>query len=114
MTEKTAKDIVQEAAAQHRRKAEDAWTFYQTTGVGRYDTAYFKHDSIATALEKYLRAEQNRADTFALKTILATFADAAAATRALPDAARLEALDRLARELVWRVQMDGIRENMDS
>lgn len=108
MVKKTAKDIVREAAAKHRRKAEDNWEYYQTTGVGRYDNAYFKHDAIATALEKYLEEQQIRADASAFKNILANFAEEAAAAKCLPDAQRLEALDRLAKELVWRAKMEGV------
>lgn len=106
--EKTAKQIVQAAAQEHRRKADENWEYYQTTGVGRYDTAYYKHDSIATALEKYLAAEKIREDAAAFKNILANFAADAAATKGLPDADRLKALDKLAGEMVWRAKMEGI------
>lgn len=106
--EKTRLEIVQAAAQDHRRKADENYEYYQTTGVGRYDTQYYKHDSIATALEKYLASEQIRIDASHFKNILANFAADAAATKLLPDADRLKALDKLASELAWRVKMEGI------
>lgn len=106
--EKTRQEIVRAAAQDHRRKADENYEYYQTTGMGRYDTQYYKHDCIATALEKYLDAEQIRADASHFKNILANFAADAAAAKLLPDADRLKALDKLASELVWRVKMEGI------
>lgn len=106
--EKTAKQIVEETARLHRRKADENWEFYQTTGMGRYDTAHYKHDSIATALEKYLDGEKIREDAACFKNILASLAADAAAAKGLPDTDRLKALDKLAGELVWRVKMEGI------
>lgn len=106
--EKTRQEIVQAAAQNHRRKADENYEYYQTTGMGRYDTQYYKHDCIATALEKYLAAEQIRIDASHFKNILANFAADAAAAKLLPDADRLKALDKLASELVWRVKMEGI------
>ena len=106
--EKTAREIVQAAAQEHRRKADEAWDNYQNTGIGRFDTQYFKHDSIATALEKYLDAEQIRTDAVHFKMMLANFAQDAAAAKMLPEADRLKALDKLASELVWKAKMEGI------
>lgn len=106
--EKTAREIVQAAAQEHRRKANENYTYYQTTGVGRYDTQYYKHDSIATALEKYLDAEQIRTDAVHFKMMLANFAQDAAAAKMMPEAERLKALEKLASELVWRAKMEGI------
>lgn len=106
--EKTRLEIVQAAAQDHRRKADENYEYFQTTGVGRYDTQYYKHDCIATALEKYLAEEKIRTDASHFKNILANFAADAAAAKMLPDAERLKALDKLASELVWRVKMEGI------
>lgn len=106
--EKTRLEIVQAAAQDHRRKADENYEYFQTTGMGRYDTQYYKHDCIATALEKYLADEKIRIDASHFKNILANFAADAAAAKMLPDAERLKALDKLASELVWRVKMEGI------
>ena len=106
--EKTRLEIVQAAAQDHRRKADENYEYYQTTGVGRYDTQYYKHDCIATALEKYLDTEQIRIDACHFKNMLENFAQDAAAAKMLPDAERLKALDKLTSELVWRVKMEGI------
>lgn len=106
--EKTRLEIVQAAAQQHRQKADENYIAYQTTGMGRYDTQYWKHDCIAEALEKYLDSEQIRIDASHFKNVLANFADAAATAKGLPDADRLKALDKLASELVWRAKMEGI------
>ena len=106
--ELTAKEIVRREADKHRRKADENQELYQETGEGRYDTAYYKHDSIATALEKYLDTAQIREDVSTFKNILADFAANAAAAKSLPDADRLNALDKLAEDLVWRIKMEGI------
>lgn len=106
--EKTRLEIVQAAAQQHRRKADENYEYYQTTGVGRFDTQYYKHDCIATALEQYLAAEQIRTNAYYFKNMLANFAQDAAAAKMLPDAERLKALDKLASELVWKAKMEGI------
>ena len=106
--EKTRLEIVQAAAQDHRRKADENYEYFQTTGVGRYDTQYYKHDCIATALEKYLAEEKIRTNASHFKNILANFAADAAAAKMLPDAERLKSLDKLASELVWRVKMEGI------
>lgn len=107
--EKTRLEIVQAAAQQHRQKADENYIAYQTTGMGRYDTQYYKHDCIAEALEKYLDQEQIRIDASYFKNLLANYADAAATAKGLPDADRLKALDKLASELVLRANMEGIR-----
>lgn len=106
--EKTRLEIVQAAAQQHRRKADENYDYYQNTGVGRFDTQYYKHDCIATALEQYLASEQIRTDAIHFKMMLANFAHDAAAAKMLPEADRLKALDKLASELVWKVKMEGI------
>lgn len=106
--ELTAKEIVRREADKHRRKADENQDLYQETGEGRYDTAYYKHDSIATALEKYLDTAQIREDAIAFKNALADFAAKAAAAKGLPDNDRLKALDELAEDLMWRVRMEGI------
>lgn len=106
--EKTRLEIVQAAAQQHRQKANDNYIAYQTTGMGRYDTQYYKHDCIAEALEKYLAQEQIRIDASHFKNVLMNFAGDAAATKGLPDADRLKALDKLASEIVWKAKMEGL------
>ena len=106
--EKTRLEIVQAAAQDHRRKASENYENYQTTGVGRFDTMYYKHDCIATALEKYLAEEKIRTDASHFKNLLATYAADAGAAKMLPDAERLKALDKLASDLCWRVKMEGI------
>lgn len=106
--EKTRLEIVQAAAQQHRQKANENYENYQTTGVTRFDTQYYKHDSIATALEKYLASEQIRIDASHFKNLLANFAADAAAAKTLPDADRLKALDKLTSNLVLRANMEGI------
>lgn len=106
--EKTRLEIVQAAAQQHRQKADENYIAYQTTGMGRYDTQYYKHDCIAEALEKYLDQEKIRIDAVYFKNVLRNFAADAAAAKMLPDADRLKALDKLASELVWKAKMEGI------
>lgn len=106
--EKTSLDIVREAAQQYRKKANENYENYQTTGVGRFDTAYYKNDSIATALEKYLEQKQIQIDASYFKNLLANYGAEARAAKGLPDAERLAALDKLAEHLVTRVLLEGI------
>ena len=46
----TDREIVAACAVDFRRKAQEAYDAYQSTGMTRYDNAYHKYEALADAL----------------------------------------------------------------
>lgn len=73
----TDREIVAACAVDFRRKAQDAYDAYQSTGMKRYDNAYHKYEALADALDR----DVQKADTWqvaaSLKSELIMLASAA-------------------------------------
>ena len=48
----TDREIVAACAVDFRRKAQEAYDAYQSTGMTRYDNAYHKYEALADALDR--------------------------------------------------------------
>ena len=99
------REIVAACAVDYRRKAQEAYDNYQSTGMRRYDNAYHKYSALADALDR----DVQKADTYqalaSLKAELIMLASVAskAKLRSAPEGALLA----LAKEVVAVGRLHG-------
>ena len=82
----------------HRRKAQEAYDAYQSTGMTRYDNAYHKYEALADALDRDVQKADTRQAAASLKSELIMLASAASRAK-LPSAPE-GALLALAKEVI--------------
>ena len=56
----TDREIVAACAVDFRRKAQEAYDVYQSTGMTRYDNAYHKYEALADALDRDVQKADTR------------------------------------------------------
>jgi len=56
----TDREIVAACAVDFRRKAQEAYDAYQSTGMTRYDNAYHKYEALADALDRDVQKADTR------------------------------------------------------
>lgn len=106
----TDKEIVAAYAVDYRRKAQEAYEVYQSTGMKRYDNAYHKYEALADALDRDVQKADTLQALASLKAELIMLASAA--RRALPPSASEDALLVLAREVIAIGKLHGYDDRM--
>ena len=91
----TDREIVAACAVDFRRRAQEAYDAYQSTGMTRYDNAYHKYEALADALDRDVQKADTRQG---LKSELIMLASAASRAK-LPSAPE-GALLALAKEVI--------------
>ena len=81
----TDREIVAACAVDFRRKAQEAYDAYQSTGMTRYDNAYHKYEALADALDRDVQKADTRQAAASLKSELIMLASAASRAK-LPSA----------------------------
>lgn len=66
----TDREIVVACAVDFRRKAQEAYDAYQSTGMTRYDNAYHKYEALADALDRDVQKADTRQAAASLKSEL--------------------------------------------
>ena len=66
----TDREIVAACAVDFRRKAQEAYDAYQSTGMKRYDNAYHKYEALADALDRDVQKADTRQAAASLKSEL--------------------------------------------
>lgn len=66
----TDREIVAACAVDFRRKAQEAYDAYQSTGMTRYDNAYHKYEALADALDRDVQKADTRQAAASLKSEL--------------------------------------------
>lgn len=94
----TDREIVAACAVDFRRKAQEAYDAYQSTGMTRYDNAYHKYEALADALDRDVQKADTRQAAASLKSELIMLASAASRAK-LPSAPE-GALLALAKEVI--------------
>ena len=72
----TDREIVAACAVDFRRKAQEAYDAYQSTGMTRYDNAYHKYEALADALDRDVQKADTRQAAASLKSELIMLASA--------------------------------------
>lgn len=93
----TDREIVAACAVDFRRKAQEAYDAYQSTGMKRYDNGYHKYEALAEALDRDVQKADLRQAAASLKSELIMLASASRAK--LPSAPE-GALLALAKEVI--------------
>lgn len=81
----TDREIVAACAVDFRRRAQEAYDAYQSTGMTRYDNAYHKYEALADALDRDVQKADTRQAAASLKSELIMLASAASRAK-LPSA----------------------------
>ena len=81
----TDREIVAACAVDFRRKAQEAYDAYQSTGMMRYDNAYHKYEALADALDRDVQKADTRQAAASIKSELIMLASAASRAK-LPSA----------------------------
>ena len=92
----TDREIVAACAVDFRRKAQEAYDAYQSTGMTRYDNAYHKYEALADALDRDVQKARQAAASLKSELIML----ASAASRAKLPSAPEGALLALAKEVI--------------
>ena len=87
----TDRKIVAACAVDFRRKAQEAYDAYQSTGMTRYDNAYHKYEALADALDRDVQKADTRQAAASLKSELIMLASAASRGEAALRAGRCAA-----------------------
>lgn len=80
----TDREIVAACAVDFRRKAQEAYDAYQSTGMTRYDNAYHKYEALADALDRDVQKADTRQAAASLKSELIMLASAASPATGKP------------------------------
>lgn len=80
----TDREIVAACAVDFRRKAQEAYDAYQSTGMMRYDNAYHKYEALADALDRDVQKADTRQAAASLKSELIMLASAASRAKRPP------------------------------
>ena len=101
----TDREIVAACAVDFRRKAQEAYEVYQSTGMKRYDNAYHKYEALSDALDRDVQKADARQTAASLKSELIMLASAAsrAKLRSAPEGSLL----KLAEEVIAVGRMYG-------
>ena len=93
----TDREIVAACAVDFRRKAQEAYDAYQSTGMTRYDNAYHKYEALADALDRDVQKADTRQAAASLKSELIVLASAASRAKlpSAPEGALLALAKRL-------------------